>query len=119
MALLTHLLEKATANKRRQATARRRRQTPHIEQARIDYMALYAIAWRRMIAQPGVNRRLACRRRRRRRRQRSVVYRQAPLSPPVAPTAYKSAADLANGRRRLGGVWGGVLLCADLETQAA
>jgi hypothetical protein len=36
MALLTHLLEKATENKRRQATARRRRQAPHIEQARID-----------------------------------------------------------------------------------
>jgi len=38
----------------------------------------------------------------------AVVYRQAPLSPPVLPTAYKSAADLANGRRRLGGVYGGV-----------
>ena len=108
MALLTHLPQDTTENKRRQATARRPTdaadKAPHIEQARIDYMALYAIAWRRMIAQPGVNRRLACRRRRRRRRQRSVVYRQAPLSPPVAPTAYKSAADLANGRRRLGGV---------------
>jgi hypothetical protein len=27
---------------------------------------------------------------------------------PVAPQTHKSAADLANGRRRLGGVWGGV-----------
>ena len=33
MALFMYSLEKATANKRRQATGRRRRQTPHIERA--------------------------------------------------------------------------------------
>jgi hypothetical protein len=48
MALLTHSLEKATANKRRQATARRREKTPHIERIGIDYMAWHAIAWRRI-----------------------------------------------------------------------
>ena len=124
MALLTHLPQDTTENKRRQATARRPTdaadKAPHIEQARIDYMALHAITWQRIIAHIGHKRRLPCR--------RSVVcrlplpqvvYRQAPLSPPVLPTAHKSAADLANGRRRLDGVWGGVLLCADRKPQAA
>tara|TARA_R110002020_G_scaffold120463_5_gene274528 strand:+ start:257 stop:577 length:321 start_codon:yes stop_codon:yes gene_type:complete len=50
MALFMYSLDKATENKRRQATARRREKTPHIELARIDYMALYAIARRRIIA---------------------------------------------------------------------